>query len=89
MEVKFDGNGHPYLQWEQSPGDWKRAWIQHRSGDKDYAGCGRYLNVVRTGSADGGPAGNATDFAIHSKLEDEQVLIAFVASVRGLTGTLG
>ena len=64
------------------------SWVQHREGtDKDWAGTGRYLNVVRIDEFDNGPSGNATDFPIFSKLSDEQILIAFVSSVCAITGT--
>ena len=86
MEIKQDGKGQPYISWKQSSG-FKRAWIQNKAGtDRDWAGTGRYLNVVRTTELDGGPAGNATDFPIYSDLPDEQVLRAFVQSVCAITG---
>ena len=89
MQIKRDGNDQPYISWEQGPGagGFKRAWIQNKVGtDKDWAGTGRYLNVVRTTELDSGPAGNATDFPIYSNLSDEQVLEAFVLSVCAITG---
>ena len=47
----------------QKRSGFKRAWVQHREGeDKDWAGTGRYLNVVRVDEYDKGPSGNATDF---------------------------
>jgi hypothetical protein len=68
-------------------GGWKRAWIQDRSGsDKDWAGTGRYLNVVRVDGPGIGPGGNATDFPIFCDLPDEQILEAFVQSVCAITG---
>jgi hypothetical protein len=63
-DIQRDGKGQPFIQWEQAPGGWKRAWIQTKDGDADWAGTKRYLNVVRTSSAEGGPSGNATDFPI-------------------------
>jgi hypothetical protein len=86
VEIHKDGKGQPYIQWEQAPGGWKRAWIQTKDGEGDWAGTKRYLNVVRTASADGGPSGNATDFPIFSELPDEQILEAFVAAVCAVTG---
>ncbi len=84
--IQRDGNGQPYIQWQQFGEGFKRAWIQQRSGDKDWAETGRYLNVVAAHGLTGGPAGNATDFPIFSNLPDEQVLEAFVAAVCGITG---
>jgi hypothetical protein len=89
MKIQRDGNGQPYIAWEQAPGGYKRAWIQRKSDpDKDWAKTpsGRYLNVVRTEQLGGGPAGNATDFPIFSALPDEQILEAFVATVSAITG---
>ena len=81
----IDGNGSVYIAWEQ-PGGFKRAWIQHRTGDRDWAQTGRYLNVARTETLEGGPSGNATDFPIYNNLPDRQVLEAFVATVCAVTG---
>jgi hypothetical protein len=81
-----DGNGAHYINWETGDGGFKRAWIQHRTGDRDWAGTGRYLNVVRTDTLEGGPSGNATDFPVYNELPDRQVLEAFVAAVSAITG---
>ncbi|MGA3071866.1 MAG: hypothetical protein ABSD43_16795 [Terracidiphilus sp.] len=87
IEIRKDQKGQPYIQWEQAPGGFKRAWIQHKDAEeKDWAGTGRYLNVVRTAGKDSGPAGQATDFPISSDLPDEQILEAFVAAVCAVTG---
>ena len=89
MQIQRDGNGQPFVQWEQAPGGWKRAWIQRKSDmEKDWAKAvdGRYLNVVRTSGPDAGPSGNPTDFPIFSRLPDEQILIAFVTAVSAITG---
>jgi hypothetical protein len=88
MNFKRDGLGQVYLEWEVGPGGFKRAWVQHREPDKDWANApgGRYLNVVRVTAYDTGPAGNATDFPIFSKLSDQQILLAFVTSVCAITG---
>ena len=65
---------------------YKRAWVQHRPGDTDWAGTGRYVDVVRCDPL-GRPAGNPTDFPIYNKdLTDEQVLLAFVSALNTLTG---
>jgi hypothetical protein len=85
VEILKDGNGHSYIEWSQTQNAWKRAWVQHRSGDNDWADTGRYLNVVRC-SEPGRPGGNATDFPICSKLSDDQILLAFVHSVNAITG---
>ncbi|HXN49879.1 MAG TPA: hypothetical protein VN893_24725 [Bryobacteraceae bacterium] len=86
IDILRDGKGQPYIEWEQAEGCHKRAWIQHKDEvGKDWAGTGRYLNVVRT-DPPGHPAGNATDFPIFSVLPDEQILEAFVAAVCAVTG---
>lgn len=85
MEIQHDGNGQPYIEWEQAAGCYKRAWIQRRDGDKDWADTERYLNVVRCNSA-GHPGGNATDFPIFNNLADEQILLAFVYAINAMTG---
>jgi transcriptional regulator with XRE-family HTH domain len=84
----IDRNGHHYIAWKVSMGrgEHKRAWVEHRTGAKDWAGTRRYLNVVRTESLKGGPKGNATDFPITSDLSDEQVLEAFVTATCAITG---
>ena len=90
MKILKDTYGSSYIQWtkgrnqRQEPCQ-QRAWVQHRSGEDDWAGTGRYLNVVRCNQK-GNPAGNATDFPIYSTLPDEQVLLAFVHSVNAITG---
>lgn len=47
MHFGNDGIGQRYVEWEVAPGTLKRAWVQYKDGDKDWAGTGRYLNVVR------------------------------------------
>lgn len=89
MNVQQDNKGQLYIEWEQAPGGYKRAWIQHKTDpEKDWAGArgGRYLNVVRVQKPGEGPAGNPTDFPIFSDLPDKQILEAFVASVCAITG---
>ena len=88
MQIKRDGKGQPYIEWEIGPGGYKRAWVQRRDPDKDWAKTpgGRYLNVVRVEAFDHGPAGNATDFPIYNDLSDEQILRTFVLSVSAITG---
>lgn len=85
--IQHDGKGQPYVEWQQAPvpGGFKRAWIQRRDdADKDYAGTGRYLLVVRC-TEPGRPGGNPTDFPIWSSLSDREILEAFVASVCAIT----
>jgi hypothetical protein len=86
MEIRRDGNGQPFIAWNQAKEGYKRAWIQHRTGEKDWASTGKYLNVVWVKDLDAGPSGNATDFPIFSQLPDEQILEAFVTSVCAITG---
>jgi len=85
LEIQSDGNGQPFIEWEQVPGAYKRAWIQNREGEKDWAGSGRYLNVCRCQSK-GRPGGNPTDFPIWNDLPDEDILRAFVHSATAITG---
>jgi hypothetical protein len=87
MRIQRDTKDQPFIEWEQAPGGYKRAWIQKKDDpDRDWAGSGRYLNVVRVEALGAGPAGNATDFPIFTELPDEQILEAFVASVCAITG---
>lgn len=87
LEVKRDGKGQKYIQWNQGAHA-KRAWIQRKTDpDKDWASVpeARYLNVVRCDD-DGNPAGNATDFPIYDlRLTDEHILHAFVTTVCAIT----
>lgn len=86
MRIERDGNGSLYIEWEQANGWFKRAWIQRKTDpEKDWAGTGRYLNVVRC-SKPGHPGGNPTDFPIFNDTPDEEILIAFVRTVNGITG---
>ena len=87
IPIRKDGNGQPFIQWEQVGGGYKRAWIQRKEGlETDWAGTGRYLNVVRTDGPETGPKGQATDFPITCNLSDEQILEAFVSAVCAITG---
>ena len=85
MKIQMDGEGQPYIEWLQSEDNYKRAWIQKREGDNDFAGTGRYLNVVRCNEP-GHPGGNPADFPIYNQLSDEQILLAFVYSTNAITG---
>lgn len=86
IPIKHDTKGQPLIEWQQSPEGWKRAWIQRKEPEKDWAGTGRYLNIVRIDPARPGSGGNPTDFPIFSDLPDEQILEAFVAAVCAVTG---
>jgi hypothetical protein len=89
VDIERDAKGQLFIEWEQAPGGFKRAWIQRKTDpSKDWAKArdGRYLNVVRVEGRGIGPAGNATDFPIFSDLPDEQILEAFVAAVSAITG---
>lgn len=90
MKIHFDKQSPPQIciTWAQAEGDGgeKRAWVQHRTGDKDWAGNERYINVVRV--VGGRPSGNSTDFPIRhsSAISDREALIAFVLAI-GVDGT--
>jgi len=87
LKIEYDKteNKQPYIEWQQTEGAYKRAWIQRREGEKDWAGSGRYLNVVRC-QEKGRVGGNATDFPIWNDLSDEEILRTFVHSVSAITG---
>jgi hypothetical protein len=90
IQIQTDSLGQPYIEWPQlttpEPSGFKRAWIQIKEGDKDWAGTGRYLNVVRIDRNRPGVGGNPTDFPIFSALSDAQILEAFVSAVCAVTG---
>ena len=91
MHFGVDGKGQTYLEWEIGPDAWKRAWVQDRSmlgSEKNWAGTGRYLNVVRVDAPNSGPGGQATDFPIHSQGSDRQILRAFMFAVSAATGAI-
>ena len=86
LQIQFDGNKQPYIEWEQANGHFKRAWIQRKSDpDKNWADAKRYLNVVRCNEP-GHPGGNPTDFPVFNDLPDEQILRAFVYAACAITG---
>ena len=85
MKVNKDSNGHLYVEWCQAGDAYKRAWVQHKTGEKDWANTKRYLNVVRCNTP-GHPGGNPTDFPIFNDLSDAQVLLSFVYAVNAITG---
>jgi hypothetical protein len=83
IEIQTDSKDQPYIEWPQveGPAGYKRAWIQHKTGDSDW-----YLNVVRIDRTRPGVSGSPTDFPIFSDLPDRQILEAFVAAVCAVTG---
>jgi len=86
MSIQHDGNGSPYLEWAQSSGEIKRAWVTTLAPDhaKNWAGTGRYLNVSRCNRG-GHVGGTPVDFPIFNDLPDEQILWAFLYSVTAIT----
>jgi hypothetical protein len=90
LRIHHDTKDQLCITWEQAPTGAKRAWVQERAGDDDWAGTRRYINVVRidNGRLDGRPSGNPTDFPVHysEAVTDRDVLIAFVLSIFGATG---
>lgn len=88
LKIQRDTLGQPFIEWHQGCGGYKRAWIQRRNPENDWAKAldRRYLNVARIEEPGGGPAGNATDFPVFSRLSDEQLLLTFVLCVSAITG---
>ena len=87
MKIYHDTKGQPFLQWVQAADGYKRAWIQRREGDNDWASTGRYINVVRCAGPTRSPSGNPTDFPVfNNQLSDAQVLHAFVHAICAATG---
>ena len=69
IPIQKDGDRQPYVEWNQGCGGYNRAWIRRPTDpDKDWAGVGRYLNVLRVEEPYRGPADNSTDFPIPSDL---------------------
>jgi len=88
ISIHKGGNGQLYVKWSQGCGGCKRRWIRRPTHlEKDWAGVGRYLNVVRVKEPhSSGLAGNSTDFPISSDLGDQQILVAFVTAVTTIIG---
>ena len=91
MQFYLDGKKQQCVRWHLGGQAWKMAWIQDRSSepDKDWAGTGRYLNVVRAAHDTKGPKGNATDFPVSRDLKhlsDIQILTSFVLATSAVTG---
>ncbi len=86
LEIRKDGYGQPYIQWKQGDRE-KRAWVQERTGETDWAGTRRYLNVAPCYK--GNPSGTGPDYPIYNDLSNEQILMAFFHSVNAITGCEG
>lgn len=89
MQFGNDGKGQRYVEWEIAPDCLKRAWIQYRISENDWAGTGCYLNVVRVEAPHSGPKGQAADFPVYftpTQMSDDQLLTAFVYSVCATVG---
>jgi hypothetical protein len=86
MNVQQDKMDQPYIEWEQAPGGFKRAWIQRRTDpEKDWAKAPRYLNVARIEKLGAGPV-QPTDFPIYSnEFTDDEILMAFVVWVSAIS----
>jgi len=89
MRTQKDKKGQLFVEWAQGPNGFKQAWIRRPVPGKDWAGTGRYVNVVRISALGGGPAGNSTDFPIfipeHQK-SDTDILSDFVTAACKTTG---
>lgn len=82
-----DGRGSIYVEWDIATGCHKRAWVQHRSGDRDWALTGRYVNVTRIEGLHQGPAGILSDFPVFREgVPDRTVLEDFVAGICAAVG---
>ena len=77
-----DRRGSTYVEWEIGAGIYKRAWVQHRIGDRDWALVGRYVNVTRIEGLHSGPAGIPSDFPVYREgVDDRTVLSDFVDGI--------
>lgn len=81
-----DNNGSRYVEWNRGAQGLARAWINERTGDKDWAGSKRYLNAARVERPGGGPSGNSLDYPIWNDLSEDDILRAFVTSVSAICG---
>jgi hypothetical protein len=82
-----DGRGSTYVEWEIAPGCHKRAWVQHREGDRDWAGTGRYVNVTRVEGLHMRPAGMPSDFPVfRTEACDRRLLEDFVTGICAAVG---
>ena len=86
MVLATDKQGQKLIEWDRGAGRYARAWIMHRYGDSDWAGTGRYLNAAPIKAPGKGPAGTGLDFPIYGEQKDEDILRAYVASVRAVQG---
>jgi len=82
MHWGTDGRGSLYVEWEISKDCHKRAWVQRRTGDRDWAGTGRYVNVTRIVELHSGPTGMPSDFPVfRDDASDRTVLEDFVHGI--------
>lgn len=90
MEHGVDTKGQPYVEWVIGHNGMaairKRAWVQHRVGDADWSGAGRYINVARVDHVSGRLA-MPVDFPLHTAIPDADALRIFVGSIISLTGS--
>lgn len=82
-----DGRGSSYVEWDIAMGCHKRAWLQHRTGDRDWAGTSRYVNVTRVEGLHQGPSGIPPVFPVFREdVSDRRVLEDFVHGICGAVG---
>jgi hypothetical protein len=88
MHIQHDTWNQPYIEWQAgSPEVIRRAWITRRRHENDGAGTERYLKIAPMNpSKKEALAALPTIFPIFSRLADEQILEAFVATVGTVTG---
>jgi len=76
VRIHRDTNEQLCVSWEQAPGGWKRAWVQYRTGDKDWAGTGRYVTIARCVDNGNNPAQGAdTPIDLPTAISDREILI--------------
>lgn len=91
MKFKRDTKGQLCLEWSHFPdgnGSWnKRAYVQRRSGKKDWAKCpdGRYIVICSL--TDGKNPGRGPDFPVFKEhISDEQALVEVVSALNAILG---
>jgi len=74
------------MQWlHRGDGYFKRIWIQYRSGDRDWAGTGRYVNIGNW--KDGRLVGIPQDLPVYRRdVTDAQIVFAIALVLNGTTG---
>src|SRR5258708_6136872 len=85
IPIQHDTKGQPYTEWEQAPGIRKRAWIQRRDGEKDWAHHSRRQISETLYALTKLLQEILTDFPVFSQLPGQQVLEAFVGAVCAVT----